>query len=81
MFTSPLSPPHVSQILPIHISEILIHQQEKQVLFWGMGNNGCLTLIHLTDVRLAEPGAGCGDVSKTDTSPNLRAFTVWLADF
>lgn len=60
MFMSPLSPPHVSQILPIHISDILMHQQEKKVLFWGVGNQSCLTLLHLTDVCLADPGAGFG---------------------
>lgn len=24
---------------------------------------------------------GCRDVSKTDTTPHLRDFTVWLANF
>jgi hypothetical protein len=35
MFTSPQSPPYISQILPIHISDILADsQRKKEVCVW-----------------------------------------------
>lgn len=70
MFTSPLSPPHVSQILPIHISHIPIYWQEKRSCLgtWGTGAIW-LSFIWQTCVE-PDLGLGVGMWAK-QTAPDL----------
>lgn len=78
-----LLPPDISQILPIDISNIFILLAGKKGTALGHGKREPLSSYSLDRCSLstnnwpdAELGAGYRDISKTNTAPELRDFTV-----
>lgn len=69
MFTTPLLPHHVSQILPIHISDISIYGQGGRKYCLGTWGTRVVWLPFIWQmcVELNTFVPGCRDVSKTDS--------------
>ena len=77
MFTSPLPPPHVSQIFPFTYLTSPFIGRKKKYRFGTWGTRAVwLSFFWQMCVELNTFVPGCRDVSKTDTAPDLRDFTV-----
>ena len=50
MFMSPLSLPQLAKFYPCTCLTFPLTGRKKTVLFGGMGDQSCLTLIHLANV-------------------------------